>query len=210
MRWVSEKKRGAGRPDAPSFARLPNMPRFVSPVKGYFHQRTYLSAEHPFCRHARTCSGHPSGESRATAGPVAPDRCPGRAWTPAQGRGDSGARRQPRPSSPGRPPPSCPDLFRASTSCGIAVRVGRGRGGGPTWMPGTSPGMTGRGQVPENARPTRHCPRPSAHCPRRKSRPDSNGFVNDGYPSAGRMRSSFSSQRSGRPCARAPSRSSMI
>ena len=40
------------------------------------------------------------------------------------------------------PSPSCPDLFRASTSCGIAVRAGSGRGGGGTWMPGTSPGMT--------------------------------------------------------------------
>ncbi len=37
------------------------------------------------------------------------------------------------------PSPSCPDLFRASTSCGIAVRTGDKRAGGPTWMPGTSP-----------------------------------------------------------------------
>ena len=43
---------------------------------------------------------------------------------------------------PSAPPSSCPDLFRASMSCDIAVRAGRGRGGGGTWMPGTSPGMT--------------------------------------------------------------------
>ena len=40
------------------------------------------------------------------------------------------------------PPPSWPDSFRPSTSCGIAVRAGRERAGGPTWMPGTGPGMT--------------------------------------------------------------------
>ena len=39
------------------------------------------------------------------------------------------------------PKPSCLDLFRASTSCGIAVRARRGRGGGATWMAGTSPAM---------------------------------------------------------------------
>ena len=73
------------------------------------------------------------------------------------------------------PPPSCPDLFRASTSCGIAVRAGHGRGGGGTWMPGTSPGMTiGRER---SARLARHCPRPSAHRPARKSKPDSSGLV---------------------------------
>ncbi len=37
---------------------------------------------------------------------------------------------------------SCPDLFRVSTSCDIAVRARSGRTGGGTWMPGTSPGMT--------------------------------------------------------------------
>ena len=64
------------------------------------------------------------------------------------------------------PSPSCPDLFRASTPCGIALRAGNGRGGGGTWMPGTSPGMTaGARGWPENARPARHCPRPSAHGP---------------------------------------------
>ena len=47
----------------------------------------------------------------------------------------------------GRPPSlpllsSCPDLFRASTPRGIAVRAGGRRGGGGTRMPGTSPGMT--------------------------------------------------------------------
>ena len=40
-------------------------------------------------------------------------------------------------------PSSCPDLFRASTSCGIAVRARKGRGGGGTWMPGTSPLLSG-------------------------------------------------------------------
>ena len=50
------------------------------------------------------------------------------------------------PSFPRRHlPPSWPDLFRPSTSRGIAVRAGRGRGGGPAWIPGTSPGMTGEG-----------------------------------------------------------------
>ena len=45
--------------------------------------------------------------SRATGTVVArlpPDGCPGRAWTPAQGRGDDGARRQPRPSARRRLP----------------------------------------------------------------------------------------------------------
>ena len=35
------------------------------------------------------------------------------------------------------PPPSCPDLFRASTFAAYSAR--------PTWMPGTSPGMTRSG-----------------------------------------------------------------
>ena len=55
------------------------------------------------------------------------------------------------------PPPSCPDLFRASTSRGIAVRAGRGRGGGRTWMPGTSPllsGLTSGRALCRQARPS--------------------------------------------------------
>ncbi len=73
-------------------------------------------------------------------------------------------------------PPSCPDLFRASTSCGMAVRAWSGRGGGGTWMPGTSPGMTTRRGVPEDADTARPCPRPSARSPR-SPEPDSNGLV---------------------------------
>ena len=49
--------------------------------------------------------------------------------------------------------------------------MGRGRGGGPTWIPGTSPGMTARGQ--RSSRRRRQC------CPRRGARsedkPDSGG-----------------------------------
>ena len=45
--------------------------------------------------------------------------------------------------APPSPTASCPDLFRASTPCGIAVGAGRGRGGGGTWMPGTSPLLSG-------------------------------------------------------------------
>ena len=43
------------------------------------------------------------------------------------------------PACPRPPTSSCPDLFRASTSCGIAVWAGSGRVGGGTWLPGTSP-----------------------------------------------------------------------
>ena len=62
------------------------------------------------------------------------------------------------------PPPSWPDLFRPSTSRGIAVRAGRGRGGGPTWIPGTSPGMTVRAQRSFRGRRQRR--------PRHRARPD--------------------------------------
>ena len=73
-------------------------------------------------------------------------------------------------AAPSVPMSSCPDLFRASTSCSIAVRAGRGRGGGGTWMPGTSPGMTeetsraadgipGNREVPRRAPPRHADPR---------------------------------------------------
>ncbi len=78
-----------------------------------------------------------------------------------------------RPGFPSRhPPPSWPDSFRPSTSHRIAVRARRERGGGPTWMPGTSPGMTTKGGC-------RRTPAPAARAPRRyegrpEVKPDSN------------------------------------
>ena len=71
-------------------------------------------------------------------------------WTPEQVRGDNrGAETIPPVGT--EPVPklnrTAVDLFQASTSCGTAVRAGSGRGGGGAWMPGTSPGMTHRGQA---------------------------------------------------------------
>ena len=110
--------------------------------------------------------------------------------------------------APPSPTASCPDLFRASTPCGIAVRAGRGRGGGGTWMPGTSPGMTAGGRGwPEDARPARHRPRPWAHSPRRKSKPDSNG-TSPGMTAGGRgvPESARPARHRPRPFARSPRR----
>ncbi len=89
--------------------------------------------------------------------------------------------------------PSCPDLFRASTSCGIVVQARRGRGDGETWMPGTSPGMTkeetrarpgtatGDAGVPKSEpRPARSAGNPPLPTPCTRStevKPDSNGLV---------------------------------
>jgi len=105
----------------------------------------------PACRHFRR--HRPAGKCRT--------RARSRAVGPGNGKGRQHLRRPHFPTMrnivrfmsrvksifpgsgfPSAPPSSCPDLFRASTSCGIAVRAGSGRGGGGTWMPGTSPGMT--------------------------------------------------------------------
>ena len=74
-----------------------------------------------------------------------------RSWVTKHNLGTSRCRRE------GASTPS--DLFRASTSCGIAVRAGGGQDGGGRWMPGTSPGMTTKGGAPEAAHAVRHCPR---------------------------------------------------
>ena len=64
-------------------------------------------------------------------------------WRAIPGRAEPASTKSPGRWDCGCPPlSSCLDLFRASTSCGIVVRARRGRGGGGTWMPGTSPGMT--------------------------------------------------------------------
>ena len=76
---------------------------------------------------------HPGSKSGVTAGGK-DGRC-GRAKVRASTGGVGVLRRLP-------PMPSWPDLFRPSTSGGIAVRAGRGRDGGGTWMAGTSPAMT--------------------------------------------------------------------
>ena len=82
--------------------------------------------------------------SRATGTALA--RLP---WTPDQVRGDNRGAETISPVGTEPVPKlnrTAMDLFRASTPCGIAVRAGRGRGGGGTWMPGTSRGMTTGGR----------------------------------------------------------------
>ena len=90
----------------------------------------------------RTCSGVQSGPASRSGVTL---RFPGHSGSRNKsgvtaGGGDGLSHgRGTRAENPNRTPV---DSFRASTPCGIAVRAGRGRGGGGTWMPGTSPGMT--------------------------------------------------------------------
>ena len=97
---------------------------------------------------------HPGLEPGSRLSGAALARLP---WTPDQVRGDSGGAE----TVPSVPPPSptvMPGLVPGIHVLRHRAVSGDKRAGRPTWMPGTSPGMTTGREM--RARPARHRPRP--------------------------------------------------
>ena len=129
------------------------MPGLVPSVSGLDFRRGFgpwrdtVSA--PRCHPGLVPGSRLSGAALAR---LSPDRSPGQAWTPEQVRGDkrgvemvSPFGTEPAPGTPLRPTPSCPDLFRVSTSGRRLVPSPFAPRCRETWMAGTSPAMTSGG-----------------------------------------------------------------